>query len=137
MGSGVQGIRFAPPCLMQVVWGNGPSGDGNKLRRLDLDAVWLPGQVPWSVNVVALAFISEVVQDEAYMNETWEMTPVWRAQTVRELAKYFPHWQVVPPHLPMVPLPSLTHGRARTPNRSRLHCAIGARCAAVFQPRLF
>lgn len=51
-------------------------------------------QVPWSVNTMALAFVSAVVKDDAYMQKTWEVTPVWRANIVDALAQRFPHWEV-------------------------------------------
>mmetsp|Transcript_96397 Transcript_96397/g.201395 ORF Transcript_96397/g.201395 Transcript_96397/m.201395 type:complete len:420 (-) Transcript_96397:568-1827(-) len=51
-------------------------------------------QVPWSVNSMALAFLSEVVKDEEYMQRTWEMTPVWREATVKAIAERFPSWTV-------------------------------------------
>ncbi|OQR91323.1 hypothetical protein ACHHYP_04778 [Achlya hypogyna] len=51
-------------------------------------------QVPWSLNSMALAFISAVVKDEAYMTETWKVTPEWRANLGQQLAKHFPSWTV-------------------------------------------
>lgn len=51
-------------------------------------------QVPWSVNSMALAFVSAVVKDEAYMNKTWEVTPVWRETLVNQLQERFPHWEI-------------------------------------------
>lgn len=51
-------------------------------------------QVPWSVNSMALAFVSEVVKDTEYMEKTWEVTSQWRAHVVQELAKRFPTWEV-------------------------------------------
>ncbi|TMW69630.1 hypothetical protein Poli38472_001786 [Pythium oligandrum] len=51
-------------------------------------------QVPWSVNSMALAFVSEVVKDTEYMNKTWEVTPKWRANLVEQLAARFPAWEV-------------------------------------------
>lgn len=50
-------------------------------------------QVPWSVNTMALEFLSEVVKDEEYMQQTWDLTPVWRQHTIDELAKLLPSWQ--------------------------------------------
>ncbi|KAJ2077678.1 hypothetical protein H4R24_004981 [Coemansia sp. RSA 988] len=49
-------------------------------------------QVPWSVNVVALAFLNSVVADETYLQKTWQMTPVWRQQTISRLQEMFPDW---------------------------------------------
>lgn len=50
-------------------------------------------QVPWSVNSMALAFVSAVVRDDAYLRKTWEVTPAWRAHAVQQLAERFPAWQ--------------------------------------------
>ncbi|KAJ1991531.1 hypothetical protein H4R33_001325 [Dimargaris cristalligena] len=49
-------------------------------------------QVPWSVNCVALAFLHAVVKDEAYLHDTWTLTPRWRHHTVAALQEYFPNW---------------------------------------------
>jgi len=49
-------------------------------------------QVPWSLNTMALAFTTEVVQDMEYMKKTWEITPKWREETVRKISKFFPNW---------------------------------------------
>lgn len=51
-------------------------------------------QVPWSVNTMALEFLSEVVLDEDYMQRTWDLTPKWRQHTVDEIASRFPSWVV-------------------------------------------
>jgi histidinol-phosphate/aromatic aminotransferase/cobyric acid decarboxylase-like protein len=51
-------------------------------------------QVPWSLNSCALAFISAVVKDDRYMQETWRVTPQWRANLVAALASHFPSWTV-------------------------------------------
>jgi len=51
-------------------------------------------QVPWSVNTMALEFLSEVVHDDDYMQKTWEVTPVWRQHTIEEIVARFPSWQV-------------------------------------------
>ncbi|KAJ2718684.1 hypothetical protein GGI07_005638 [Coemansia sp. Benny D115] len=50
-------------------------------------------QVPWSVNTVALAFLNAVVTDEEYLNSTWQMTPLWRKQSVDRIAAMFPDWR--------------------------------------------
>jgi histidinol-phosphate/aromatic aminotransferase/cobyric acid decarboxylase-like protein len=42
-------------------------------------------QVPWSVNVCALAFLSAAIADEAYLRRTWDLTPRHRQATVDEL----------------------------------------------------
>jgi histidinol-phosphate/aromatic aminotransferase/cobyric acid decarboxylase-like protein len=49
-------------------------------------------QVPWSLNVSALAFLSSAVKDEDYLEQTWALTPQWRQRTCDELAKIFPEW---------------------------------------------
>lgn len=51
-------------------------------------------QVPWSVNSMALAFLSAVIQDKKYMNDTWELTPIWREHLVKCLQAKFPKWKV-------------------------------------------
>ncbi|KAJ1828612.1 hypothetical protein LPJ70_007206 [Coemansia sp. RSA 2708] len=50
-------------------------------------------QVPWSVNIVALAFLNAVVADQPYLQKTWQMTKTWRQQTIERLSERFPHWQ--------------------------------------------
>ncbi|CAG8471992.1 477_t:CDS:10 [Ambispora leptoticha] len=42
-------------------------------------------QVPWSVNSPALAFLHAVVKDDAYMERTWQVTPVWRSALIERL----------------------------------------------------
>ncbi|RIA99224.1 pyridoxal phosphate-dependent transferase [Glomus cerebriforme] len=42
-------------------------------------------QVPWSVNSPALAFLDAVVKDTAYMEQTWALTPKWRAEIIEKL----------------------------------------------------
>ncbi|GLD95542.1 hypothetical protein PINS_up022802 [Pythium insidiosum] len=51
-------------------------------------------QVPWSLNSMALAFVSEVVKDTEYMNKTWELTPQWRAHLAEQLHARFPDWVI-------------------------------------------
>lgn len=51
-------------------------------------------QVPWSLNVAALAFLSAAVLDTEYLRQTWDLTQSWRAQTEQKLATMFPHWKV-------------------------------------------
>ncbi|KAF0757331.1 hypothetical protein AaE_004297, partial [Aphanomyces astaci] len=51
-------------------------------------------QVPWSLNSMALVFLSAVVQDEAYLEETWRVTPLWRANLLTQLNRRFPSWEV-------------------------------------------
>lgn len=43
-------------------------------------------QVPWSVNVCALAFLSAAIADEAYLAKTWDLTPKHRQATIDALA---------------------------------------------------
>ena len=49
-------------------------------------------QVPWSVNIVALEFLSGAVRDHSFMQETWSVTPVWRASMVEMIKTNFPDW---------------------------------------------
>ncbi|KAF9975439.1 hypothetical protein BGZ65_008249 [Modicella reniformis] len=42
-------------------------------------------QVPWSVNSPALAFLDEVVRDTEYLEETWKLTSIYRAQLIERL----------------------------------------------------
>ncbi|RHY02800.1 hypothetical protein DYB37_008145 [Aphanomyces astaci] len=51
-------------------------------------------QVPWSLNSMALVFLSAVVKDEAYLEETWRVTPLWRANLLTQLNRRFPSWEV-------------------------------------------
>lgn len=51
-------------------------------------------QVPWSVNVPALAFLSAAVQDQAYLERTWEVTPGWRRHLVAGLRAQHPSWKI-------------------------------------------
>jgi histidinol-phosphate/aromatic aminotransferase/cobyric acid decarboxylase-like protein len=49
-------------------------------------------QVPWSLNVCALAFLSAAVKDVDFLEQTWAVTPRWRAETIGQLGKMFPGW---------------------------------------------
>ena len=49
-------------------------------------------QVPWSVNIMGLYFLSAVVKDEEFLQQTWEKTPLWRAATVAHIEEKFPNW---------------------------------------------
>lgn len=51
-------------------------------------------QVPWSLNICALAFLSAAVKDSEYLNETWTLTVDWRRQTVDRLLRLHPGWTV-------------------------------------------
>ena len=42
-------------------------------------------QVPWSVNLPALAFLDSVCRDRAYLEETWKVTTQWRAYAVQSV----------------------------------------------------
>ncbi|KAJ3358485.1 hypothetical protein GGF32_000388 [Allomyces javanicus] len=42
-------------------------------------------QVPWSVNCLALPFVSAVVRDDAFLAKTWACTTQWRADQIRDL----------------------------------------------------
>jgi histidinol-phosphate/aromatic aminotransferase/cobyric acid decarboxylase-like protein len=42
-------------------------------------------QVPWSVNGPALAFVETVVNDQEYLDETWENTARLRAHLIEQL----------------------------------------------------
>jgi histidinol-phosphate/aromatic aminotransferase/cobyric acid decarboxylase-like protein len=49
-------------------------------------------QVPWSLNVCALAFLSAAIKDIDFLEQTWAVTPRWRADTIKELTSMFPTW---------------------------------------------
>jgi len=51
-------------------------------------------QVPWSVNICALAFLSAAVKDREYLQHTWEMTPRWRQHMVDRIVALHPDWKV-------------------------------------------
>merc|ERR550514_2566173 len=51
-------------------------------------------QVPWSLNVFALRFLSACIKDAYFMKQTWEACPRLRKRTVDQLADMFPDWQV-------------------------------------------
>jgi len=53
----------------------------------------LTNQVPWSVNTMALDFLSACVKDERYLKETWEKTPIYRQHMIDWIKKNFPHWK--------------------------------------------
>jgi len=50
-------------------------------------------QVPWSLNVSALGFLSAAVKDRDFLEQTWELTPRWRLATVNKLGEMFPAWE--------------------------------------------
>lgn len=49
-------------------------------------------QVPWSVNGPALKFVEAVVQDQAYLQETWQHRSRLRAHLVKRLLSLNPDW---------------------------------------------
>lgn len=51
-------------------------------------------QVPWSLNVFALRFLSAAIKDTEYMHRTWTNCPRLRSRTVDKLAEMFPSWKV-------------------------------------------
>merc|ERR1719379_1845203 len=50
-------------------------------------------QVPWSVNAFARAYLKAALEDESYLERTWRLTPLWRANTVNKLKRLYPKWQ--------------------------------------------
>ena len=57
----------------------------NEMRRI---------QVPWSVNGPALAFLTAAINDRAYLESTWETTPVFRKNLVDNILDMFPGWKI-------------------------------------------
>jgi histidinol-phosphate/aromatic aminotransferase/cobyric acid decarboxylase-like protein len=51
-------------------------------------------QIPWSVNVVALAFLDQVVKNNNYLKKTWDVTSKWRKYAVDEINCLFPQFVV-------------------------------------------
>eukprot|EP00742_Colponemidia_sp_Colp-10_P002374 GILJ01002531.1.p1 GENE.GILJ01002531.1~~GILJ01002531.1.p1 ORF type:complete len:399 (+),score=61.28 GILJ01002531.1:71-1267(+) len=51
-------------------------------------------QVPWSVNEMAVRFTAQAISDIDYLRITWELTPIWRKQTVEALKKQHPDWEM-------------------------------------------
>jgi len=51
-------------------------------------------QVPWSVNICALAFLTAAVGDSEYLQHTWSITQQWRQRTVDKLVELHPTWEV-------------------------------------------
>ncbi|CAM9751600.1 unnamed protein product [Ectocarpus sp. 6 AP-2014] len=51
-------------------------------------------QVPWSVNSIALHFLSEAIRDTAYLKRTWDLTQVWNRDTRKEILEQHPDWEV-------------------------------------------
>jgi histidinol-phosphate/aromatic aminotransferase/cobyric acid decarboxylase-like protein len=52
-------------------------------------------QVPWSVNICGLAFLSAAIADEKYLLQTWELTPRFRQMTIDSLKQIpaFAEWE--------------------------------------------
>lgn len=50
-------------------------------------------QVPWSLNVFALRFLSAAIKDTDYLQRTWSTCPRLRERTVERLTVMFPMWQ--------------------------------------------
>jgi len=50
-------------------------------------------QVPWSVNAMALAFLSEACRDKQYLETMWEVTTGWRRRQIEEIASLCPSWR--------------------------------------------
>lgn len=51
-------------------------------------------QPPWSVNSPALAFLSEALRDQAFLEQTWEATPLWGRAARNTLSVAFPSWKL-------------------------------------------
>jgi histidinol-phosphate/aromatic aminotransferase/cobyric acid decarboxylase-like protein len=43
--------------------------------------------VPWSVNSLALKFLSEVTQDQTFLDKTWKFTSIWRRLQIDQLKR--------------------------------------------------
>jgi len=50
-------------------------------------------QVPWSLNIFALEFLSSAVKDSEFLEQTWYSCPRQRERTVAKLSKMFPTWE--------------------------------------------
>ncbi|KAE8951231.1 hypothetical protein PR001_g33816, partial [Phytophthora rubi] len=66
----------------------------HRQRRIALHAAEIKRkQMPWSVTLITLAFVSAVVKDDAYLQQTSDVTPPpprWRTSAVQQLSKHFP-----------------------------------------------
>jgi len=51
-------------------------------------------QVPWSLNCCALAFLSEAVKDQAFLDETWKVTTEWNESSRAVIREMFPDWEI-------------------------------------------
>ncbi|CBZ55048.1 conserved hypothetical protein [Neospora caninum Liverpool] len=57
---------------------------------------------PWSLNTLAIAFLSEVVKDDDYMKETWRVTPQWSDAFRKALQDIRPEWDIKGQNLDML-----------------------------------
>ena len=51
-------------------------------------------QNPWNCNILALEYISKCVDDEEYLNVTWNTTKILRNNQKELINKYFPEWKI-------------------------------------------
>ncbi|PHJ22104.1 class i ii superfamily protein [Cystoisospora suis] len=51
-------------------------------------------QVPWSLSTPAIAFLTEVVKDQDYMDKTWQVTPQWNEDFRKALQAEKPDWDI-------------------------------------------
>ncbi|KAL0238793.1 hypothetical protein PCE1_004485 [Barthelona sp. PCE] len=61
---------------------------GSVLASAELINVLKKFQVPWSLNMMAQAFIVEAFKDEEYLQETWSTVPVWKRSIVNKLHEF-------------------------------------------------
>jgi len=52
-------------------------------------------QVPWSVNCMALAFLSAACLDKEYLETMWQVTTQWRSHQVEQITRHFPRWRCI------------------------------------------
>mmetsp|Transcript_30100 Transcript_30100/g.44009 ORF Transcript_30100/g.44009 Transcript_30100/m.44009 type:complete len:398 (+) Transcript_30100:258-1451(+) len=52
-------------------------------------------QVPWSVNCMALAFLTAACLDKEYLKTMWQVTTHWRSQQVYQINQRFPGWRCI------------------------------------------
>lgn len=68
---------------------------GSIIAPLPTDVVRMKRkQIPWSVNSIALAFISEAISDHKFLEQTWLLTKHWRRHLVKLLQENFPKWSL-------------------------------------------
>jgi len=51
-------------------------------------------QNPWNCNILALEYISKCVEDDEYLNTTWNTTEILRKQQKEQIIQYFPDWKI-------------------------------------------